>query len=86
MPVPSLGEKGGGLGVWLTLPEHKNLPATETTAKELTSPGRRSEADHADGFMMAVDQGGEDVSSLIADLLASRRLMHVRFWNVRTLF
>ena len=31
---------------------HKDLPATETTAKELTSPGRRSEADHANGFMM----------------------------------
>ena len=26
---------------------HKNQLATETTAKELTSPGRRSEADHA---------------------------------------
>ena len=46
-------------------PPHKNLPNMETTAKELTSPGR-SEADHANGFMVAGDQSREDVSSSIA--------------------
>ena len=47
----------------------KNLPATETTANELTSPGRRGQADHANGFMTAGDQSREDVSSSIADLM-----------------
>ena len=46
---------------------HKNLPATEMTARELTPSGRRSEVDHADGSMTAGDRSREDVASSIAD-------------------
>ena len=77
--VPSPDKKGGGLGVGPTPTPHKNLPATETTAKKLTSPGRQSEADHANGFMTAGDQSREDVSSSIAVLLTPKRLTRVGF-------
>ena len=46
-------EKGGGLCVEPAPPPHKNFTSTETTAKELTSPSRRSEADRVNGFMAA---------------------------------
>ena len=64
----------------------KKLSAMEITAKELTSPGRRSEADRANGFMTVGEQSQEDVFSSIADLLAPKRWTQVGFWNVRTLF
>ena len=66
-------------------PPHKYMPAMETTAKDLTSPGR-SEADHANGFMMVGDQSREDASSSTADLLTPKRRMRVGFWNVIKLF
>ena len=72
-PFPSLDEKGEGLGVRLAPSPHKNVPAMETTAKELTSPGRRNEAEHANSFITAVDQSREDISSSIADLLTPKR-------------
>ena len=56
----------------LATPPHKNLPAMDTTAMELTSPGRRSEADHANDSMTAGDQSQKDVSSSIADLLTPK--------------
>ena len=56
----------------------------ETTAKELTSPGR-SEADHANGSMTAGDQSREDVSSSMADHLTPKRRTQMGFWDVRTL-
>ena len=59
------------LGVGLAPTPHKNLSATVTTARELSSPGRRSEADHANDYMKAVDQSREDISISIADLLSS---------------
>ena len=62
--------RGGGDSPMPNPPPHEKLPATETTARELTSPGR-SEADHANGFMTAGDQSREDVSILIADPLKS---------------
>ena len=52
-------------------------PATELTAKELTSPGRRSVAEHTDGSMMVGDQSREDVSSSIADLLTPKQWTRV---------
>ena len=45
MAVLCPDEKGGGLGVGPAPPPHKNIPAAETMTKDLTSPGRRSEAD-----------------------------------------
>ena len=67
-------------------PTHENLPSTETTAKGLISPDRRSEAEPANGFMAEGDQSRVDVSSSIADLLTQERRMRMGFWNVRTLF
>ena len=67
-------------------PPINNLPSTETTAKELTSSDRRSEADRANGVMTASDQSREVVSSLIADLLTPKRRTRVGFWNVIRLF
>ena len=66
-------------------PLHKKLPATETTAKDLTSPDRRSEAGHANGLMTAGDQRRVDVSSMIAELLTPKRRTLVGFFNVRAL-
>ena len=62
---------------------YQNLPATETTGKELTSP-HMSEADHANGFMTAGDQSGENVSSSIRNHFTPKRRMRLEFWNVRT--
>ena len=67
-------------------PSYENLPATETTAMELTSPGRRGEANHASGFMMAGDQSREDVSSSIEDLLITKLRTREGFWIVRAPF
>ena len=78
-PVPSPDEKEGGLGVGPEPPRHKNMPAAETTAKELTSHGRMGEADHADCLMTTGDQSREDVSSSIADLL-TLKLRHVWYF------
>ena len=72
------------MGLGPTLPAHKTLPATETTAKELTSPGR-CEAGHDNGFMTAGFQSREDASSSIADLLTPKSRTRVGFWNERTL-
>ena len=85
-PVPSLYVKGGGLGVGPAPPHHKNMPATKWQQMELTSPGRRSEEDHTNGFMMVGDHGREDISSSIADLLMPKRRTRVGFWDVRALF
>ena len=82
--APSQDGKGGGLGVRPAPPSDDNLLAMKTPAKESTSPGRRSEADHAKGLMTSGDQSREDV--LIADLLTPKRRTRVGFWNVRTLF
>ena len=49
-------QPGGGLVVGPAPPSDKNVPATETIAKELTSTSRRSEADHTNGSMTAGDQ------------------------------
>ena len=76
-PVPSPDEKGGGFGVMLAPPPHKDFPATETTTKELFSPGRSCEADHDNGFMTAGYQGRDDVSSSIAYLLTPKRRTRV---------
>ena len=67
-------------------PPHKNLPDTETAAKELTSHGRRSEADHANVSMTTGDQNREDVFSSIADLQTPKLLLRVGLWNVITPF
>ena len=65
--VPSQDEEGGDLGP--SPPSNKILHATVTTAKDLTPPGCRGEANHANGFMTAGDKSREDLSSSIADLL-----------------
>ena len=83
--VTSTQEKGEGMGVAPAPPPHKNLPATETTAKDLTSPDRRSEEDHADCLMTAGDQRRVDASSLIADILTPKRRTRVGFFNVGAL-
>ena len=56
------------------------------TAKNLTSPGRRSEADHVNGFIGAGRLCREDISSSIADILTPKRRTRVGFWNVKELF
>ena len=48
-PVPSLDDIGGGVDEGPTSPPLRDLPAMETTATELTSPGR-SESHHANGL------------------------------------
>ena len=78
-PVPRRMRKEEG---WPAPASHKNLPATETTAKEFISPGRRSEADHANGYMTTGDQSREDVSSSIADLMSPKRRTRVGFRKV----
>ncbi|KAK3515953.1 hypothetical protein QTP86_004679, partial [Hemibagrus guttatus] len=85
-PVPSPGEKGGGLGVGLATQPCKNTSATETKTRETTSPGKGSDAVQATGLMKDGDQSREDVSSLTADLLTPKRHMRVGCWNVRTLY
>ena len=62
-PFPLTEDTGGELGLGPAPPHRQNLPAAETTAKELTSSGRKSEAEHANGTMSAGDQIREDVSS-----------------------
>ena len=60
---------------------NKNMSATEMTAKELTSPGRRSEADHVNGSITVGDQSREDVSSPIEELLTPKRRTPVGLRN-----
>ena len=62
------------------------MPTAETTANELTSPGRRSDADHANGSMTTWDQSREGISSSIADLLMPIWWTRVGFLHVRALF
>ena len=53
-------------------PTYENLPIKEKTAKELTSPDRRSEADHDNISMTAGSQCREDVSCSTADLMTQK--------------
>ena len=78
--VEGQDEKEGGLVVGPAPPSNGNLPSTEKAAMELTSPGRRNEAYHANG-MTAGDQSREDVSSTKAD-----RYTRVGSWHEKTLF
>ena len=57
--------------VGLDSPPHKDEHATETTARDLTSSVRRSEADNAIGLMRAGNQNIADISTSIADVLSS---------------
>ena len=57
--------------VGLDSPPHKDVHATETTARDLTSPVRRSEAENAIGFMTAGKQNRADISTSIADVFSS---------------
>ena len=81
-PFPSPDEKEGGLISGPAPPPNKNLPTMETTAKEVTSTGRRTEADHANGSMTEGYQSREDVSGSIADRLTPKRRTRVGFFNV----
>ena len=82
---PKPGCERRRVGLEATTPPNKDLLDTISTAKEIASPGRMSEADHANGFMTAGYQYREDVSSSIADSLTPKRRRRVGIRNMRRL-
>ena len=74
------------MGYGLTTHSRETNFVTETTAREIVTPGDGRNAGQATGIMTDGDQSREDVFTPIANLLKPKQLLKLGFWNVRTLY